>query len=496
MRPSLRTWGFLVVALFVTAPAWIVKHPPLQDVPFHLATLRLLHDSSNPDYGFAEVYRTNWLGTQYLLYYGIGHLLSFVVGVFRANIVLMSFYLGGTLLAVRALLRTLGKDERIALFAIPLLVNTMFRIGLLPFVFGFPFLLWGLATAIRYFEEPTLRRGLALGVLSVAIFYSHIIVFGAFGLALALLFPWTKPGFAGFGWLRFGAPVVPSLGLVGWWMRSSEGGKVASLGLKMLFTPKPLSQSMPDIPHAMVDLFFDESDEIYLVLLGAIVLVALGMSSGDKEKISSAMRRFWIVPLAFFGLYFLTGDDHPVYWLFSMRFPILGALTTLAVLRFPKGLRGAFVTVCALGIGMGSIVNTCRHFIRFELEEVGDIDGALAAIGPKKKVAGLIFDKGSQQIPLAPFLHFVSYYQLEYGGVVQFSYVGFPHWPVHYLPEKHPPNSNPLRLRWEWTPEQVTLDELYPYYDAVLVRGSGFRPPQGTFHTAWHRGPWTVWLRD
>jgi hypothetical protein len=119
-------------------------------------------------------------------------------------------------------------------------------------------------------------------------------------------------------------------------------------------------------------------------------------------------------------------------------------------------------------------------------------------MAPRKHVAGLIFDKTSAVMSdlYAPYLHFVSYYQAEKGGVVQFAYTGFPHWPVQYQPGKFPPPGTMPRLRWEWTPEAVPIAELYPYYDYVLTRGEGFRPPPGSFHPTFRGRKWTVWTRD
>jgi hypothetical protein len=45
-------------------------------------------------------------------------------------------------------------------------------------------------------------------------------------------------------------------------------------------------------------------------------------------------------------------------------------------------------------------------------------------------------------------------------------------------------------------PEAVTISELYPYYDYVLVRGYGFNPPRGTFHVSYRGEKWTVYERD
>jgi len=101
------------LAVLATAPAWIVKYPPLQDLPFHIATLRLIHDSANPAFGFADVYRLDLVHTEYLLYYLIGDALAFVLGVKAASVAMMCLYLGGMPLAMCALLRALGRDERL-----------------------------------------------------------------------------------------------------------------------------------------------------------------------------------------------------------------------------------------------------------------------------------------------------------------------------------------------------------------------------------------------
>ena len=115
---------------------------------------------------------------------------------------------------------------------------------------------------------------------------------------------------------------------------------------------------------------------------------------------------------------------------------------------------------------------------------------------PRKRVCGLIYDKGSNVVHYAPFLHFVSYYQAEKGGTTMFSYANYPHWPFHFRPGHYPPPGRSARLRWEWTPEQTPINEIYPYYDYVLARGNGFHAPPGTYHVTFRGDHWTVWSRD
>jgi hypothetical protein len=492
VRVRLSSLPYFVLAVLVTIPAWVVRHPPIQDLPFHLATLRVIHDLHDPAFGFDQDFYLDIFHTEYVFYYLVGSSLAFVVGVFKANVVMMCGYLGGTVLALRTLLLALRKDERLALFVVPLLVNVMFVMGLLPFMIGVPFMFWGLALSIRYFEEPTREHGFTLGLVAVALFYTHILPFAVFGVGFAAMFPWTRSR----EWGRAVLPVLPGVLLAAWWVLGSDAGMRAlhALGAKQEATP--LTNPSASFTQWSIDTFSDASNQVLFFGLVLLALVSIGLAQGEHDHTRSIGRGYVAVPIACFVLYLTMGQELGIVWLFSQRFPILALMSAIPLLRIPRGARGTVVTAGLLALGTASIVNTCRHFIDFELNEVGDIDGAIAAMDPKKHVAGLIYDRGSSIVHYAPFLHFVSYYQLEKGGVVEFSYASFPHWPVRFKPGRFPPPGGPLRLRWEWTPEQVTIDELRRYYDYVLTRGSGFHPPPGTFHVKWRGDRWTVWAHD
>jgi hypothetical protein len=206
-----------------------------------------------------------------------------------------------------------------------------------------------------------------------------------------------------------------------------------------------------------------------------------------------------LLPLFCLFFYFTSAESHGYIWLIAQRFPILLLLTSIPLLPFPGGRRGIAMTAGVVVVGLVSIVNTCKHFIEFELTEVGDIEHAVGSMEGGKKVCALIYDRGSRVMggQWSPFLHFGSYYQVEKGGVVMFTYAGYAHWPVDFRPGQYPPPGGPARLRWEWTPESVSIErEIVPYYDYVLTRGNGFRPPPGTFHVSWSSDSWTVWQRD
>jgi hypothetical protein len=485
----------LATAVLASAPAWIVKHPPLQDLPIHLATIRIVKSFHDPAFGFANDFVLTLERTQYVVYYLVGAALAFVIGVVAANVLLVSAYLGGTVLGLRALLRALGRDERLCLLVVPLLVNSMFLYGLFPFLVGIPLMLWGLATAIGHFERPTLRSSLTLCVLALALFYSHIFPFGIFCIGFAALFPWTRPS----KWLRSLAPTIPAALMLAWWTFFTSAGRLTrGAATSSEADPHlPMDTAITDIPNWFTNVMRDNSDELVLVALALVVVAALGLSLGERDTAKPVGRPYVLLPLACMVLYFVLPQGHGYIWLIAQRFPILFAIVAIPLVRMPRGAAGVLVSTAALAVGTASIVNTCKHFVRFELEEVGDFDAALDAMDADRKVCALIYDKGSTIVNNQPFLHFGSYYQVRKGGVVEFTYAGYAHWPVDFLPGHYPPpGGGPARLRWEWTPEAVPISEIYPYYDYVLTRGLGFRPPAGTYHVKWRGERWAVWQKD
>jgi hypothetical protein len=366
--------------------------------------------------------------------------------------------------------------------------------GLFPFLLGIPIMFFALATAVRHFGDPRLESGALLSGLALALFYSHIFPFGIFAIGFAAMFPWARPS----RWLASAWPLAPAALVLAWWTTLTTAGRLASGAAtdNALDTVLPIDRAISDLPNWFTNVFRDTSDEILLITLALVVVAALGWSAGDRDRARPIARSYALLPLSCVVLYFLLPQGHGYIWLIAQRFPVLFAMTAIPLMRMPRGLRGLAVTGAALTVGAASTVNTCRHFIQFETEEVGDIDEAIEAMKPARKVCALIYDKGSSITQNQPFLHFGSYYQAERGGVTMFTYAGYAHWPVDFKPGQYPPPGGPARPRWEWMPEAIPMSEIYPYYDYVLTRGQGFRPPQGTYHVSWQSRRWVVWERD
>ena len=493
MNDSRLSWGYAAIALLSCVPVFLVKYPPIQDLPLHLATMRVIHSYGDPAYAFQHDFVLTLGRTQYVLYYLLGSLMAHVVGLTRANLVLVSAYLGGSVLSMRSLLAALRRDERLCLAIVPLVYNVMFLFGLLPFLLAIPAMLWAIATTVRYFERPTVGRGVLLAALAAALFYLHVFPFMLFGLAFAALFPWRRVG----QWFALALPAAPAVALVVWWTLLTPEGRLAKGALFRPEVPSPLSPlgKLKDSFNWVGDVYRDLSEETILGGLALLLLAGVVLARGDRLP-KSKLAVYAVVPVSCLVLMSVTGEQHGHIWLIWQRFPLLFLVTALPFLRLPDGRAGRWLTAGLALTAGAAVVDACVHFIRFQRDDVADFDQALDAMEPRKRVAGLIFDKVSSVAHRHPLVHFVSYYQALKGGVVEFTFAGYPHWPFTFKAEEAPPQGMPVRLNWEWTPEKVTIDELYPYFDYVLTRGEGFAPPEGTYRVKWSGKRWKVWERE
>ncbi len=484
----LRLAGWIAIAIIATTPAWIVRHLPLQDFPTHLAILRVVHSYGDPAFGLQPYFVLNLFGTQYLMYYLVGSGLAYLFGVFGANTILVSSYLGGTVLATRSLARALGKDERVAIFAIPFLVNSMFMYGFLPFLFGIPFSLFGIALSIKYFEKPSIARGCTISALATFLVLEHLFPFLLFGLGFIAVFPWNKPK----SWLRAGAPVVPALALLGFWMACSTTGKRMATSIGTV-PSAPIMARLKAVPRWTIDVFGDLSNTKFAIAIAAVATLSTALSLSNKRAAGQIAWRYAALPIVCIILYLIADDSVGDIWLVGPRLAILAIIAAVPLVGIPTGVPGQLITGLAAAIGTFSIWNTCKHFIEFERKDVGNFEGALSVMEPGKKVAGLIYDHTCSIGIVTPFLHFVSYYQAEKGGLAQWSMANVHHLPFQFRPDRLPPQGVMERSGWEWSPQRVTIRELYPFYDYVLTRGAGFHPPAGTYHIKWRDDRWTVW---
>ncbi len=495
----------LLFAALAVACAWPLvqaSYPPIQDLPQHLAAIRVLHDHGDPALGFARFFELDLLATQYLAYYLTADLLAHLVGVEPANRVLVITSVVATPYALRSLLDALGKDGRMALLAFPLSYNAHLILGFLNFLAAIPLMLWGLALAVRQRRNPRTGRAVGIAVLALVCFYTHVVPFALLGLGAGLIALTRDPKALARGL----APLLPAtVAGAAWALRSPAGQATVTAARGSDSGPEPVflpaAAALERVPMWMTDVLRGDVDRALLWAWAGLALAALVAgavqhvrSHEPRDGVGATIgwRLALLSPLCVL-LYFVMPTSYDWIWPIAPRFPLLAAVLVPILLPRSSELFARGVLVGAFVISAASFYHVGDAFADFETEEVGDFDEALAHIPAGQKVAGLIFARGSRHVSFSPFIHYVAYYQARKGGAVMFTFADFPQSPFRFVAHNRPPRVPP---RWEWMPQRVRPRQL-TWYDYVLVRGGPgavARPGSG-FELRYGGRRWSVYGR-
>ena len=480
---------WLAAAALIALPVAFGRYLPLQDLPQHLAALRVLTCLHDPAFGFDADYVVPSGRVTYLLPYAAGVALAKVLGVRAVGKVLLAVNMFGTFLGLRALARAVRNDPRSALFCVPILVGPLFVIGLVPFLLGVMLLTWALAASARFAAEPTVARGLGLSALALAVALTHPIPFVVLVAGHA---SFVVAG-ARDRWRAAIPPLIPAGALFAYFLAATDAGAVARTitGTGGVGTRVPLGTAAVELFGWVADAFVDRSDDLIaaLALLVALAATALAWHGG---RVARAAWGIALLPLGCAAIYFGSEMSHGDTWPLAPRYAFLGAILVVPLLRIPPGRAGRGVVLAASLLAVSAVVNDAVHFAAFD-REAAALDGVLARMRPRAHVASLVFDGSSKVVRFHPYLHAGAYYQVDRGGVVQFSFAGYDHWPVDFRDGRYPPPGGPAAPGWEWHPERVPASELVPYFDYVLVRGAGFSPPPGAFEKTYASGGYELW---
>lgn len=495
---------FVALSVAATYPIWRAKHPPIQDLPQHLAAISVL--KNYPDMGLGQYFDLQLSKTQYLTYYLLAQALSYVFGVTLANKLLLCASLAALPWSVASLLRVLGRDPRLAIFAFGLTYNAHLILGFFNFLAALPLVFWGLTAAVRLRFEHTPKRMIYLGLWLLVCFYMHVVPFAFLGLGATIVLIGDSVKQTAQRAIAF----IPVILAAGGWLASTPAGRATLAAAEAAESvEKPvyvtIGQAIRELPTWLTDILHRERDDQLLVAWGAILLLAMvmGLKPVSKEKSDEEpaldprlANCTWLLglmsPLAFVA-YFVLPSAYDWIWPISGRFPLLALLFLTLLLPRMRGVLGGIVLLGAAVVASISFYEVNRSFVQFEKEEVGDIDAALAAIPKAERVAGLIFGGSSNIVRFAPFLHYVALYQARKGGVVMFTFAEFPQSPFRFKEQSRPPIVPP---RWEWTPERVDPDRDLTWYRYVLVRGGPGRIQRSPyFENVFQGAGWTVWRR-
>ncbi|HEX4352273.1 MAG TPA: hypothetical protein VHZ95_05150, partial [Polyangiales bacterium] len=164
---SLFSLVFFAAVALTAWPLCTPRYLPIEDLPQHLAAIRVLHSYGDPHFAFARYFELDRFGTQYLAYYLLADALAYVVDLELGSRLIVIACVVATPYALRFLLRALKRPEWLALFALPLTYNAHLILGFINFLMAIPLALFGLGIMVRQRETPT-RAG-AIGLCLVAL---------------------------------------------------------------------------------------------------------------------------------------------------------------------------------------------------------------------------------------------------------------------------------------------------------------------------------------
>jgi len=496
-----------VAGVVMVLPLWVVFRPPIQDLPQHVAAVRVLSSFADPTYRFQEYFELTLGRTQYLTVYLLAAPLAKVMGPTLAIKAVLSLALILTPLSISRLLRVLAFDPWLACLGLPFVFNVHVGYGFLNFLAAIPILFYGLALAVDQLRQPSAKRGVGLALVCFGCFYTHVV---PFGLLIIAIFGLTR--FNRGALVRQAAIVVPSAtALLGWLLLSPAGKVVSSLGRLESDTPAPMThlpfgQALRVLPDWIIHITTDENENLRVIVWFVVAIALLVLSvvcSGNRTETEPLATReptlvrarlvvLLLVPLSLVA-YFALPNGYGFIWPICQRFPILAILLGLPLFaRAPHwAIRIAAVVSLCLVVAAANEQSTI--FRAAADKGYRGFDEVIEKIPKGSRVATLVFERQLEGLQLSPLMHAAGWLQAERGGIVMFSFAEFPSSPFTYRANRRPP---PVAPRWEWGPERVVPDRDLGWYDYCLVQGwSGSLEASRRFSEVWRRGRWSLWRR-
>jgi len=506
------TWLTLVCAVASAAPLWLGRYLPFADLPQHVAMIATLRHWWDPAWNGQQTFTLNFGHTQYLLYYLAGAALSFFLGTAeRANVILLSGIAIAFPYSLRSLLRAARRDERLAIFGCPLFWSMPLLIGLFNFVAAIPFVLWGLALAIRHAEQPTLRCGILLALVSVLLFYLHLsalFFFFAASVLCFLLWPTPEAGQrlirlltsrAKALWRKL-AWMIPASALCASWFFTSPVVRPSSVGWGEQVAVEFQSPrvALDQLPQVLLQIWRGNGSRWPLLLWLFAWSLLVWPRRSPVEDSKSRFRRRALATLTCLALALYFAMPYAIGWLWwlNARYALLAALLLPAVAPAAYGIRGALslamAAVAALWVAGGAAMHV-RAFQR----EVDGFEQVLQRARPAQRLFTIVYEEDSRVARFIPFHHFGSYYRARSGGIAEWSFAQLPQSPIRYRPEVAPPARLPS---WEWDPNSFRNEIDGAYFDYVLVRGNvdpfSTKPHGPVWHVAAREGLWALYEKE
>ncbi|MBK6692272.1 MAG: hypothetical protein IPG50_08715 [Myxococcales bacterium] len=480
MSPTLLRRLLWVAAIASVLPLFAVEVLPFTDVPEHLAVMASIRNYWNPSHRIAEHYELAWNRSQYLLYHLLGAGLSVGVGVDYANRILLAAAGLAQPFAFASLLAAFDRDERLALFAVPLFWNRALVVGFLPFVASVPVLLFAIAEAVRYLKEPSRRRFAGLAALAVALFYLHASAFAVLALVSVVLSvafsavhdsaPRTSRRAALQRSLALNLWLLPAAGLAAlWWALGRitlHGASLTEQGEVGHMSAFRSARAFSLWTHDVFRSHVDEACAFAYWVAFAVLLVLTMRREAPSRKTLVVMAPV----LTTLALYFVVPFRLGAAAMLNVRMAPLLAFFAVLPLATSRSRATTAALVGVFGVSLATSANAAVELRALVHEEVAGVTALFERTTPGARIVTLPFASRSPRAHFPPFIHMGAYHRVVHGGVSGFSFSELPHWPLQFRREAAPPKK--AATFWSLNPCVFRNADDGPYYDFALVKGA------------------------
>ena len=175
---------FAAFTLLISIPIWTHPLPPLADYINHLARMHAIATLTT-NVQLARFYELDWQWIPNLTMDLLVPPLARVMNIYLAGqvfiVAMFALIISGALVLSRVLN---GRWTALPLFAIPLLYNYVFLVGLMNYIFGIGVALWALAGWVAVRERAWPIRLLLSTACVVALFFCHLSALGLYALGV------------------------------------------------------------------------------------------------------------------------------------------------------------------------------------------------------------------------------------------------------------------------------------------------------------------------
>ncbi len=450
---------FGALTLLAAIPFWRTQILPMQDYPHFLVFARAFADMRDKGSPFFGAYTTGFPLSPVVLPLLLTRALAALVGLEQAGRVMWTIYAVSLPLASLHLLRVLGRSPWAVLLVFPLVISYWVIGGFFAFATAMPLFVLGLALTVRWLEDPTWPRGIALAAVLAALHLWHALVFAQ------LLFD------AGVLWLLFRfddrrarlaalLPAGPPLAIFAAWMLATVHGR--SPGSRPAVWPRFFENAAS---------FFEYVGPILPGAAGAALLLAAVLAAGTLARSAPSPRgrfraanpfailailaviSFAIVPAAIFGV---EGIHNRQPWIAAILFVFGWSLPSSRVAR-----AGILVTVGAASAA--ALIHLGSRFAEFHRESAG-ASRLIDRLAPGQTLLGPIGGGATASFPGHPLVAVELYATIRKGGLPNTSFAGYDINFIRYAGDRNPmPGIRP----------SVWLDHReLPRFDYVLTRGA------------------------